>query len=202
MSGSLVISTLNILDPTLSSIVFPASASATYFLTCHLVIQFNGKKNKIQKIKNLSACCEDRILRSMTESVQKTRELPALPLLFQKAAPQPCWIQPQTDMSQDRSQALLMQRLVVLVWGGYVKYHITTMYVIHISQFYWEAHTGDRFLVMWQSVADRLLRLLFVKTLSENHTFSGIFSESHGAKEAPFLIFLSTTNSMVPLFSQ
>ena len=43
------------------SVKFPDSASASCFLTCHLLIWLNGKRNKTQKIffKKFSACCRD-----------------------------------------------------------------------------------------------------------------------------------------------
>ena len=61
--------------------------------------------------------------RYKTESVQKARGstspscLPALPLLFQKAAPSALLelLQSQTDMSKDPRQVVLVQGLVLLV---------------------------------------------------------------------------------------
>lgn len=102
---------------------------------------------------------------------------------------------------------------MVLAWagggGGAVSNIISPQHTLHMYNIQHTLHSSigrrtpdTEFGSVTESVEDRLLKLLFMKTLSENHTFSGIFSESHGTKETPFPISLSTINIMVPLFGQ
>lgn len=125
-----MISTPNILDPTLSSIIFPASASTTCFLTCLLLIQFNGKKKynsgnkKPQRLLSRplhTVGTRQRVCRRPEDKASTPPScVPALPLLFQKAVPPALLesLQPQTDKSQDPQQVVLVQGLVLLGWGG------------------------------------------------------------------------------------
>ena len=125
-----MIFTPNILDPTLSSIVFPASASATCFLTCLLLIQFNGKKKynsgnkKPQRLLSRplhTVGTRQRVCRRPEDKASTPPScVPALPLLFQKAGAPALLesLQPQTDKSQDSQQVVLVQGLVLLGWGG------------------------------------------------------------------------------------